>query len=70
MDQEQFSDEVNAIVRSRKEFIDRHYIAVRDAYQDAYNWPELDTLRHEICLCITFGMCQAAIDLPPDVVPM
>lgn len=57
------NDEVNQIIQSRFEFITRHYLSVRDAYNNHYDWPELDPLRHEICICITFGLCQAAITL-------
>jgi hypothetical protein len=57
------NDEVKEIIKSRHEFIQRHYLSVRDAYQNLYDWPELDPLRHEICLCLTFGLCQAAITL-------
>lgn len=57
------TDEVNEIIRSRFEFIERNYPSIRDAYRNHYDWPELDPLRHEICICITFGLCQAAITL-------
>jgi len=66
MDHEQrkkYTDEVNEIIKSRFEFINRHYLSIRDAYQNHYDWPELDPLRYEICICITFGLCQAAITL-------
>jgi len=58
-----YTDEVNEIIKSRFEFINRHYPSIRKAYQNHYDWPELDPLRHEICICITFGLCQAAITL-------
>lgn len=32
-------------------------------YGNPYGWPEMDTLRHEICGCIGFGLNQAAITL-------
>lgn len=32
-------------------------------YGNPYGWPEMDTLRHEICGCISFGLNQAAITL-------
>jgi hypothetical protein len=63
MDQEQFNNEVNAIVKSRVGFVERNYLHVREAYETAYDWPAMDTLRHEISLSIIFGMCQAAITL-------
>lgn len=63
MDQSQFNQEINEIIKSRKEFIERNYVPVRDAYSNSYGWPEMDTLRHEISLSIIFGMSQAAITL-------
>jgi hypothetical protein len=32
-------------------------------YSTPYDWPEMDTLRYEICGCISFGLNQAAITL-------
>ncbi|MCI0707341.1 MAG: DUF4145 domain-containing protein [Ignavibacteriae bacterium] len=58
-----FTEEAQAIIKSRYKFIGRNYIKIRDAYNEFYNDPELDPLRHEICLCIFFGLHQAAITL-------
>lgn len=58
-----YSDEVIEIINSRNQFVERHYLSVRDSYNAHYEWPELDPLRHEITICITFGLCQAAITL-------
>ena len=58
-----YTDEVNEIIKSRVEFINRHYPSIRKSYHNHYGWPELDTLRDEICICITFGLSQAAITL-------
>ena len=55
--------EVDEIIQSRFEFIKRQYPHIREAYNNHYEWPELDPLRDEICLCIMFGLCQAAITL-------
>ena len=66
MDEQQkkkYTAEVDEIIKSRFEFIDRHYLSIREAYHKHYDWPELDPLRHEICICIMFGLCQAAITL-------
>jgi hypothetical protein len=63
MDQNQFNQEISQIIKGRKEFIDRNFLRVRDAYENSYDWQELDTLRHEISLAIIFGLCQAAITL-------
>lgn len=56
-------EEVNEIIHSRKKFINRYYPSIRGAYKTYYGWPELDPLRHEICICIMLGLCQAAITL-------
>jgi hypothetical protein len=66
--QELLTQEVNKIIKSRIAFINRNYPAVRDAYQNHYNWPEMDTLRHEVCLCLIFGLHQAAITLTNHLV--
>lgn len=66
MDEEQskiITEEVNQIIHSRFEFINKHYLSIREAYKNQYDWPELDPIRHEICICIMFGLCQAAITL-------
>jgi len=57
------TEEVNQIIRSRFEFINRFYPTIREVYKKDYGWPELDPLRYEICICIMFGLCQAAITL-------
>ena len=57
------NDEVNEIIQLRAEYIQRHYPSIRDSYRNSYDWPQFDPLRHEICLSIMFGMCQAAITL-------
>jgi len=52
-----------------KEFIkhqdifEKKYPIISEAYENEYGWPEMDTLRHEACLCIAFGLNQAAITL-------
>ena len=59
----QLRDEVHEIIRSRSQFIERFYLQIREAYKNHYDWPELDPLRHEICISIIFGLCQAGITL-------
>lgn len=56
-------DEVNAIIRERQTTIGKNYLRVRDCYLTEYGLPELDPLRYEITLCLTFGLYQAAITL-------
>ena len=57
------NDEVNEIIESRFNSINEYYTSIRDAYQNPYSITELDPLRHETCLCIFFGLCQAAMTL-------
>lgn len=45
-----------------KEFLERIKL-VEFQYGNPYEWPEMDTLRYEICGCIGFGLNQAAITL-------
>jgi len=56
-------DELNAIIRQRQTTIGKNYLRVRDCYLTEYGLPELDPLRYEITLCLTFGLYQAAITL-------
>lgn len=66
MDEEQIRmilNEVGLILAERKELIIHHYSMVRDEYQNEYGWLALDTIRQEICLCIIFGLPQAALTL-------
>ena len=58
-----WTDEANQILKERIGFMEKYYRAVRDAFQNHYDWPDLDTLRHEISLCIMLGLFQAAITL-------
>ena len=57
------AEEANQIIRDRLQYIQEQYPRVREAYQNHYDWPELDPLRHEIALCIALGLFQAAIVL-------
>lgn len=57
------TDEVNRIIQLRVEYIDQYYPIIRNAYKNDYDYPEFDPLREEICICIMFGLCQAAITL-------
>jgi hypothetical protein len=51
------------ITDQRKSFFVENYNKVKNAYDNPYDMPELDPLRHEIALCIMFGLHQAAITL-------
>jgi hypothetical protein len=55
--------EVNDLIRGRQSEIAHNYPLVRVAYKTCYGLPELDPLRHEITLCLVFGLYQAAVTL-------
>jgi len=59
----QMVDEVNEILRSTHEHLQKHYPPFREIYRNGYNWPEIDPLRWEICRCLFFGLFQAAMTL-------
>lgn len=58
-----FAKEVTDILKERLDFISRNYPQVRAAHQESYYWPQLDSLRHEVTLCLIFGLHQAATTL-------
>lgn len=57
------------VTESKKEFLkhqgtfERNYPEISESFENEYNWPEMDTLRHEACLCIAFGLSQSAITI-------
>lgn len=55
--------ELNELVGARKTESAENYVKVRQAYQREYGLPEIDPLRHEIALCLIYGLYQAAITL-------
>lgn len=55
--------ELKEITDYRIEILKSNYEAIRYIYNNEYDWPELDPLRHEICLCYMFGFYQAVMTL-------
>ena len=55
--------EVSKIIESRHDSINHFYPEIKEIYENPYDCPELDPLRHEICLVIMFGFTQASITL-------
>jgi len=51
-----------ALKEYSKEF-DSKFHVIEQQYIEPYGWPEMDTLRYEICGCLSFGLNQAAITL-------
>lgn len=62
-EKKKYIDEINVILSERLIQIKNNYPQVREAYQNTYDWPEIDPIRHEISLCLMFGLNQAAITL-------
>ena len=52
----------SALIEYTKAFSARFEL-IEVEYSTPYDWPEMDTLRYEICGCISFGLNQAAITL-------
>lgn len=62
-EKKKYIDEINVILSERLIQIKNNYPQVREACQNTYDWPEIDPIRHEISLCLMFGLNQAAITL-------
>ena len=60
---EQYSEEATEIAEERVEYLDQYYPLLRDSYQNPYQWPNLDPVRHEAALSVMFGLFQAGITL-------
>ena len=43
--------------------IPNNYGIVADAFENEYGWPEVDSVRNEVCKCLICGFYQAAITL-------
>jgi hypothetical protein len=59
----QVASELNDLLGQRKAEIAENYVKVREAYQLEYGLPEVDPVRHEVALCLIFGLYQAGITL-------
>ncbi len=55
--------ELKEITDYRINILKANYSDVSNIYNNHYEWPELDPLRHEICLCYMFGFYQAVMTL-------
>ncbi len=55
--------ELKAICQERQREMWQNYLLIREAYSIEYDFPELDPVRHEVALCLVFGLPQAAITL-------
>ena len=61
--QEILEKEIEEIIDSRMPFVYDIYTKIRYRIYNTYQWPELDPIRNEICLCLMFGLSQASITL-------
>lgn len=59
MNKKIYKDFINGLIAS----INNNYDSVADAFENHYDWPEIDPVRSEICKCIICGFYQAAITL-------
>lgn len=55
--------ELNELVQSQVPDMQEMYPYIREIYNNPYNWPALDPVRHEICLSLTFGLYQSSLTL-------
>ena len=60
---EAMTTELNDIIVGCEADMLKNYPQVITAFKTCYNLPELDPVRHEISLCLIFGLYQAAITL-------
>ena len=51
-----FIDGLNANIR-------KNYNTIAEAFENEYKWPEVDSVRSEVCKCLICGFYQAAITL-------
>ena len=51
-----FIAELNANIR-------KNYNTIARAFENEYGWPEVDSVRNEVCKCLICGLYQAAITL-------
>ena len=54
---------IDEFIKELNANISNNYNIVADAFENDYKWPEVDSVRSEICKCIICGFYQAAITL-------
>ena len=60
----QIDQEIKEIINSQIKLINgNYYFTIRDIYKNEYKLPELQTIKYQICRCITFGFYIAAMTL-------
>ena len=54
---------IDEFIKELNDNISNNYQTVEYAFENEYRWPEVDSVRSEICKCIICGFYQAAITL-------
>lgn len=62
-EEKSINEEINNILKSRTTYVRENFFKIRFQYNNGYNLPEIDPIRHEICLDILFGLYQSALTL-------
>ena len=57
------SKTIRDFIEQRQSNIYNNYDSIAYAFENHYDWPEVDPVRYEICECIICGFYQAAITL-------
>jgi hypothetical protein len=66
---QKYISEVNELIQSRHKYIFAAYPQIRAIYQNQYDGDtEINPLRHEVAICIIFGLFQAAITLTNNMI--
>lgn len=60
---QQFTEEINHILKERLSEASQTYSKIKEAFETSYDWPEIDILKYEVCVCIIFSLNQAAITM-------
>jgi len=64
-----YIEEINQLIKERQKYISKNYPIIREIYKSSYDGDtELNPLRCEICICLIFGLHQAAITLTNHLV--
>ena len=55
--------QLNGFIQQLIVNIDVNYPLISEAFENEYGWPEVDSVRSEVCKCLICGFYQAAITL-------
>lgn len=54
---------INNFISELNTNIRKNYNTIAEAFENEYGWPEVDSVRSEVCKCLICGLYQAAITL-------